>query len=39
MRASVARRSLKSLVFAPAISSPTGTPLPSQITDRFDPYL
>jgi hypothetical protein len=38
MLSSVARRSLKSLTFAPAIASPTGRPPASQTTDRFDPF-
>src|SRR6266545_3930539 len=35
MFSSVARSSRKSLVFAPAISSPSGAPLPSHRSERF----
>src|SRR6266571_6770692 len=35
MFSSVARSSRKSLVFAPAISSPCGAPLPSHSSERF----
>src|SRR3954453_2147697 len=35
MLSSVDRSSRKSLTFAPAISSPSGAPLPSQRSERF----